>query len=107
MHKIIAEINKRLDSLDFDGLWKGFARYGYALYDNEYVYFSDNKVIKADNRVLGNKGNFFVCGYDPMNMVRYENMALHKRFAFVDDGSDNKFIKGPVITVSKEENYKE
>ncbi|WP_066506733.1 hypothetical protein [Abyssisolibacter fermentans] len=54
MQNIINEINKRLDSLDFNKLWKGFTRYDYALFDDENVYFNNGEVIPVDNRFWGN-----------------------------------------------------
>lgn len=53
------------------------------------------------------KGSFKICGYDPMNMVRYENMVLHRNFVIVNDENGNIFFKGPAITVSNTDNLRE
>lgn len=34
-------------------------------------------------------------------------MVLHKRFLFINDGNEMKFIEGPVVTISKDDNYGE
>lgn len=84
--------------------------------DNEFDQLFNKYVVdikKIIDSVIHNenakkiKGNFIVCGYDPMNMVRYENMVLHKRFLFINDGNEMKFIEGPVVTISKDDNYGE
>lgn len=66
---------------------------------------SINSVI-TDKNLVHKEGEFVICGYDPMNMIRYDNMVLHKRFVVIYEGNDNKFIQGPVVTISKDGDYR-
>ena len=63
--------------------------------------------ILTNENVKEEEGKFLVCGYDPMNMARYKNMVLHKNFVFLYDGSEKRFLNGPVVTFSECENYRE
>jgi len=44
-------------------------------------------------------GDFYICGYDPMNMVKFENMILCSHFIMLmgQESSDPVFIEGPVL----------
>lgn len=53
INRIYKEIDSILDKLDFNGLWKSFEKYNFALYDDEKVYFRDSE-IPLDNRFIGN-----------------------------------------------------
>lgn len=66
---------------------------------------SINSVI-TDKNLVNKEGEFIICGYDPMNMIRYDNMVLHKRFVVIYEGNDNKFIQGPAVTISKDGDYR-
>ncbi|HHV60633.1 MAG TPA: hypothetical protein GXX49_10185 [Clostridiaceae bacterium] len=68
------------------------------------IKISVDKVMLNEN-AKRSKGEFMICGYDPMNMVRYDNMVLHKRFLCVFDRNESKFIKGPVVAVSRDNDY--
>ena len=52
-------------------------------------------------------GDFIICGYDPMNMLRYEDKILFKRFVMLMENGKEKplFINGPVIVKLKENSY--
>lgn len=53
MKKLYDEVNKILDSVDFEAIWHGFKKFSFALYNDDTVYFQD-KSIPHDNRFLGN-----------------------------------------------------
>ena len=58
MKQIRTEIDKRLETIEFNKLYKGFRRYDYALYDAEKVYLKD-RTLEKDNRFLGNSAIVF------------------------------------------------
>ncbi len=58
MKQIRTEIDKRLDSIEFNTLYHGFIRYDYAIYDDEKVYLKD-QTLEKDNRFLGNSAILF------------------------------------------------
>jgi len=51
----------------------------------------------------------FICGYDPMNMIRMDNMILCSHFIMLENGAMNEplFLKGPVLVYLKENSYNE
>lgn len=53
LRDIYTLVLKKLNKIDFESLWDGFHRYGFALYDDEMVYLEDDE-IPVDNRFLGN-----------------------------------------------------
>jgi len=53
MRELYNTINDIIDKIDFTVIWRGFAKYPFALYDKDNVYFP-NDVIPRDNRFLGN-----------------------------------------------------
>jgi len=52
---------------------------------------------KADNKMV--EGNYFICGYDPMNMIKIDDRILCSRFVMLksNDNDEPTFIKGPVV----------
>lgn len=50
-------------------------------------------------------GHFTVRGYDPMNMIKFDNKVLHRSFLGVNDGENTNFIMGPIVTESEGNNY--
>ena len=53
MRDLYLHVSEVLEKVDFDGIWKGFTPYDFALYDHETVYFKDRQ-IPWDDRFLGN-----------------------------------------------------
>jgi len=74
---------------------------------NLYINDIKNSIhsVMTGKNIINKTGKFIICGYDPMNMIRYDNMVLHKRFVFIYDGNEKKYIQGPIITVSKNGEY--
>lgn len=52
-------------------------------------------------------GDFFICGYDPMNMIKSGNMILCSHFIMLQGAQGNEpvFVKGPVLVKLKENSY--
>lgn len=52
-----------------------------------------------NNEIITTNGNFYICGYDPMNMTRLESKVLCSHFIILFDiyKNDKVFIKGPVV----------
>lgn len=50
-------------------------------------------------------GHFTVRGYDPMNLIKFDNKVLHRSFLGVNDDENTNFIKGPIVTESEGSNY--
>lgn len=53
MNELIKSINNKLNSIDFNKVYKGFKPYKFALYDQKKVYFL-NSEINWDDRFMGN-----------------------------------------------------
>ena len=53
MRELFIELDQIIDKVDFGKIWNGFARYDFALYDEESVYLK-SAVIPRVNRFLGN-----------------------------------------------------
>ncbi len=53
MRKLYKDIQMRIDSLDFNTLWKGFYPCEFALYNDERVYFATHDIHKTD-QFIGN-----------------------------------------------------
>lgn len=68
---------------------------------------SDINSVIENQEVKEYRGDFSVRGYDPMNMVRYEDKVLHKSFLAIFDGKETNFIMGPVVTQVEGDNYSE
>lgn len=43
------------------------------------------------------EGEFFICGYDPMNMVKQNGKVLCSRFVMLNADGETIFINGPVL----------
>ncbi|MDR7856632.1 hypothetical protein [Tissierella sp.] len=45
------------------------------------------------------KGDFYICGYDPMNMIKHKDKILCSHCIFLEDKVENKkiFLKGPLV----------
>lgn len=78
----------------------------------EKLFEAHIKQVKEDiNQVLDHSdvqevsGQFTVRGYDPMNMIKFDNKVLHRSFLGVNDGKNTNFIKGPIVTESEGNNY--
>lgn len=58
--------------------------------------------IKTHNERV--EGNFTICGYDPMNMVKQDDMILCSHFIMLKDERDDEtvFIQGPVAVCLKQ-----
>lgn len=57
--------------------------------------------------VKKHEGDFRICGYDPMNMIRQGDDILCSHFIMLMDDSTKKqlFVKGPVMVKLKAESY--
>ncbi|WP_373600828.1 hypothetical protein [Paraclostridium bifermentans] len=68
-------------------------------YDNEQ--FKVNSLFNDffNQDFITNNGEFYICGYDPMNMSILENKVLCSHFIMLFDTDNNtkNFIKGPVV----------
>lgn len=53
LRQVYGEIQGRLDLVDFSQLWPDFEQKEFAIYDDDFVYFSDHEIPK-DNRFLAN-----------------------------------------------------
>lgn len=42
------EIDKRIQKIEFENLWKGFKKYPFAIYNNESVYLDAEIIPKTD-----------------------------------------------------------
>lgn len=53
------------------------------------------------------EGDYFICGYDPMNMIRLDNMILCSHFVILkaSDNDEPIFIQGPVAVNLKKDSY--
>jgi hypothetical protein len=60
---------------------------------------------KADTEEV--KGDYFICGYDPMNMIKIDDMILCSHFVMLKSGSDPVFIQGPVVVNLKKGSFNE
>lgn len=63
-----------------------------------------NRVI-SNRKTSENTGEFEFRGYDPMNMVRFEDKILHKSFVGISSDGDVRFLEGPVVTIIEDEDY--
>ncbi|NLY84967.1 MAG: hypothetical protein GX077_01270 [Tissierellia bacterium] len=48
---------------------------------------------------MKHEGDFIICGYDPMNMIKYKNMILCSDLIILMDSSyqEKLFLKGPLV----------
>ena len=53
--------------------------------------------IKADKKVKIFNGDFTVQGYDPMNMMRFENYVYHKHFLGINEDGKTDFVMGEIV----------
>lgn len=53
------------------------------------------------------KGEYRICGYDPMNMIEYHRRILCTHFVILQKGQDRLFLNGPVLLEQKEEGSRE
>jgi hypothetical protein len=69
---------------------------------SEYKTYTENKQKKFDDYLKDHieivQCDNYICGYDPMNMIRLENKLLCNHFVMIGD----KFIKGPVMVNLKQ-----
>jgi hypothetical protein len=67
----------------------------------DYYKYMENKKQKFDifmkNHTELVECDEYICGYDPMNMIRFENKILCNNFVMIG----NNFIKGPVMVILK------
>ncbi|WP_142415640.1 hypothetical protein [Hathewaya massiliensis] len=56
------------------------------------------------SNLVTNEGNFHICGYDPMNMIKLDNRILCSNFIILKDikMKNNVFIKGPTVVEFEE-----
>jgi hypothetical protein len=64
-----------------------------------------NKSIKGKvNEIMSHhnvgifKGDFYIRGYDPMNMRRYEKYVYHKHFLGIHENGKTEFVMGEIVT---------
>lgn len=62
-----------------------------------------NAFLKEHNNQVN--GDFTICGYDPMNMIKINNMILCYHFIMLHNEQDKEslFIKGPLMLFLKED----
>jgi len=78
---------------------------------NQTTKYVNDKKIRFDDFFKTHKdktdGDFTICGYDPMNMIKTDNMILCSHFIMLkDENSDEPiFIKGPVVINLKNDSY--
>lgn len=55
------------------------------------------------------EGDYFICGYDPMNMIKMNNMILCSHFVMLKgkDCDEPLFIQGPIIVNLKKDSFNE
>lgn len=65
--------------------------------------------IKAflDQKPVGKKGKYRICGYDPMNMIRCGAQVLCTHFVMLKSGEDVLFVDGPVLLEVKGDDGRE
>lgn len=51
---------------------------------------------------VGKKGDYLICGYDPMNMIRSGEQVLCTHFVILTSGEETRFLDGPVLLKIKE-----
>ena len=51
---------------------------------------------------VGKKGDYLICGYDPMNMIRSGEQVLCTHFVILASGEETRFLDGPVLLKIKE-----
>ncbi|MDR1692142.1 MAG: hypothetical protein LBR72_02180 [Oscillospiraceae bacterium] len=62
MRSLYGKVSAILDTVDFGGIWRGFSRVPFALYNGERVFLRD-EVIPYDRRFLGNTSIEYGGGY--------------------------------------------
>lgn len=71
---------------------------------NKYISNKENQITNFLSTHLNEiKYNSFICGYDPMNMIKINNMILSTRFIYLKsiDNESSKIIKQPVLLKMK------
>jgi hypothetical protein len=55
------------------------------------------------------ESDYFICGYDPMNMIKIDNMILCSHFVMLKGNENNEpvFIQGPVVVNLKKDSCNE
>jgi len=55
------------------------------------------------------EGDYFICGYDPMNMIKIDDMILCSHFVMLksNDSDEPIFIQGPVVVNLKKGSFNE
>ena len=55
-----------------------------------------------EQKPVGKKGDYLICGYDPMNMIRSGALVLCTHFVILKSGEKTRFLDGPVLLKLKE-----
>lgn len=50
-----------------------------------------------ERKPVGKKGDYLICGYDPMNMIRSGAQVLCTHFVILQSGEETQFLDGPVL----------
>jgi len=73
-------------------------------------YTNDKKIkfdefFKTHNNTV--EGNYTICGYDPMNMIKTDNMILCNHFVMLKGSGNDEplFIQGPVVVNLKKDSF--
>jgi len=69
---------------------------------NDYI-ASKKEQMKKYSTDVNIKGH--ICGYDPMNMMGYDNKILHKHFVMIKKETEKLFLQGPLVTVYDEDPF--
>ena len=56
---------------------------------------------------VGRKGEYRICGYDPMNMIECGRKVLCTHFVVLQEGEERLFLDGPVLLEQKKEGSRE
>ena len=43
------------------------------------------------------KNEYLICGYDPMNMLRYQDYMLCNHFVVLCQGEEQRMFQGPIL----------
>ncbi|GEM_PF-374990 len=110
MRELYNKIINNISKIDFEGIWKGFHRYDFALYSSgDYVYFAD-KIIPWDERFIGNtaikyEGKYIAIwnvDYDTLNDTEdidiFSANMVHEMFhAYQYENKETRFPKDLIM----------
>lgn len=71
----------------------------YSFIVNNYKHFKQEKRTKVDNHIKNSKyieSNAYICGYDPMNMFRIDNIVFCSHFVCIKENGNVKVINSAV-----------